>query len=282
MQTTLKNEHLTATINHNGAELTSLIKNGENFIWDIDETYWNKTSPVLFPIVGALKNNDYQLNGQHFNLPRHGFARNQTFDLQQHNATEALFSIKQSPETLAVYPFDFEFQIHYTLISNVLEIKYVVINNSENPMPFSVGAHPAFKIKDKFENYSLVFDKEIPLTTYKLKQDLFSGETEEILLKNNILALKNELFEQDALVFKNNATDSLTMLYKGNPILQLRFSDFPYLGIWSKANAPFVCLEPWCGLADNASHEGNILEKEGINILASGQQFTAAFDVEIF
>ena len=282
MQTTLKNEFLEAKINHLGAELSALIKEEENLIWTIDEKYWNKISPVLFPIVGRLKNDSYTLNGQQFEMLRHGFARNYNFDLVLKTANEAVFSLKNSPETLEMYPFEFEFQIQYTLKTNSLEMKYKVFNTSDENMPFSVGAHPAINIKGNIEDYAILFeDAGNNLLIHKIKSDLFSGETEELALQNGLLNLNYDLFKDDALVFKNHTVNALKLLRNQKPILSLRLPDFPFLGIWTKSNAPFLCLEPWCGMADNANHNGDFLQKEGINILAPNSEFEAAFEIEV-
>lgn len=282
MQTTLKNEFLEVKINHLGAELSALIKEEENLIWTIDEKYWNKTSPVLFPIVGRLKNDSYTLNGQQFEMLRHGFARNYNFELLSKTASEAIFLLKHSPETLKIYPFAFEFQIQYTLKPNLLEVKYSVFNTSDENMPFSVGAHPALNIKGNIEGYDILFeDAANDLLTYTIESDLFSGETEVLPLQKGLLNLNYELFRHDALVFKNYAVKALTLFHKKKPLLSLRLPDFPFLGIWTKRNAPFLCLEPWCGVADKADHSGNFLEKEGINILAPNAKFEAAFEIEV-
>lgn len=282
MQTTIKNQDIIAVVNHKGAELTSLIKGDKNIIWKVDTQFWNKTSPVLFPIVGALKEGKYVFNGKEYKLPRHGFARDYIFELVGQDETSAVFSLKSNEETLKVYPFSFEFLISYSLNKNVLTLSYTFKNLGVEKMYYSVGAHPAFAINGKIEDYSLQFDKQDSLTTYKLTQDLFSGETKKIPLKEKYLPLNYKLFEEDAIVLKNNTTSSLLLLKNNIPEIKVSFSDFPYLGIWSKQEAPFLCIEPWQGIADNSNTNGLLQQKEGIQELEAQSEKSAKWSIEVF
>jgi len=161
LKTVIKNTFLTATINSFGAELCSL-KNNENkeYIWEGNLDFWGKHSPILFPIVGTLKNNSYQYNETEYHLSRHGFAREMDFEIVNQRENSVTFSIQSSEETLKVYPFLFELQIIYTLDKNRLHIEYKVMNNGKIKMPFSIGAHPAFALPGNFENYNIQFEKE--------------------------------------------------------------------------------------------------------------------------
>jgi galactose mutarotase-like enzyme len=277
----IKNEHITASINSFGAELMSLTKNNKNYIWTINEQYWNKTSPILFPIVGRLKNDSYLLNNQKYSMSRHGFARNFDFKVIAKTEDSVCFSLQESPESLQQYPFQFELQICYTLIQNQLTISYFVQNNSETKMPFSIGAHPAFAISTDFENYDLQFDNDTFLLDHKLENDQFSGKTETINLENKILNLNYSLFESDALVFKEFKSKHVTILENNKPYLKVNLGDFPNLGIWTKNNASFLCLEPWFGYADNANTNANIFDKAGIQILETNKTFETSFSIEI-
>ena len=165
---TITNATLTATINTLGAELISLVKNNKNYIWNIDETYWNKTSPVLFPIVGRLKNDSYSFNGEKYQLTRHGFARNMEFSFDKKSDSQVIFELNETEETKAIYPFSFKLLMAYTLMENELVIEYFVRNQSDEVLPFSIGAHPAFAISDKLENYSLEFNAADTFETHHL------------------------------------------------------------------------------------------------------------------
>jgi galactose mutarotase-like enzyme len=278
---TISNSQLSATINTLGAELISLVKNNKNYIWQVDETYWNKTSPILFPIVGRLKNDNYTFNGKTYQLPRHGFARNMEFTFDKKSEYQVIFEVEATKETKANYPFDFKLLIAYTFMDNELVIEYFVRNQSDEVLPFSIGAHPAFAISGKFENYSLQFNAADTFETHHLENESFNGKTTLVETKNNSIALNYALFEKDALVFKQLKSNEVILKNKEKEILKVNYDHFPYLGIWTKQNAPFICIEPWCGLADSSNHNGNFEEKEGINYLSAGEDFLRAIRIEI-
>ena len=282
MEITIQNQAIKAVIKTKGAELSSLQKEDKNYIWEINSEFWNKTSPILFPIVVALKNGEYFHEGKVYKLSRHGFARDFEFEVIENSENTVVFSLKSNEETLKVYPFHFELQLSYILEGNKLVVKYEIINRSSEKMYYSIGAHPAFNIDGNFEDFSLIFDDEKDLETYKLEQDLFSGKTEILKLNGNVLPLKYELFEEDALVFKNFATKSLTLAKNNESVMKVSFPDFPYLGIWTKKDAPFICIEPWLGIADNANTSGKIEEKEGVQILENNSKKQIAWSVELF
>ena len=278
----LSNDVISAQINTLGAELCSL-KNTENkdFIWEGDPAYWGKHSPVLFPIVGTLKNNTYTHNNKEYILTRHGFARDMEFELVDQTANTATFFIQSNSTTLASYPFQFELQIQYTLFHSTLEIAYKVINKDNSAIPFSIGAHPAFALPGNFENYSLEFEKVEPLEYTLLENDLVSTQTETIATNSNFVPLTHKLFERDALIFKKLESKSLTIIEKEIPRLKVHFEDFPNLGIWTKVGAPFLCIEPWFGYSDTTETNGNLFEKEGIIVLKSTDTFQTKFSIEI-
>lgn len=278
---TITNATLTATINTLGAELISLVKNNKNYIWNIDETYWNKTSPVLFPIVGRLKNDSYSFNEKTYQLPRHGFARNMEFSFDKKSDSQVIFELNETEETKAIYPFSFKLLMAYTLMKNELVIEYFVRNQSDEVLPFSIGAHPAFAISDKLENYTLQFNAADTFETHHLENESFNGKTTLVDTKNNTITLNYALFEKDALVFKSLKSNEVILKNKDKSIFKVNYDHFPYLGIWTKQNAPFLCIEPWCGLADAINHNGNLEEKEGMNHLPAGEDFLRAIRIEI-
>ena len=282
MITTISNSNLIAIINHLGAELISLrTKENKEYIWEGNPEFWGKHSPILFPIVGTLKNNSYRFNGVEYHLSRHGFARDLNFELIEIKDRSATFSIQSSKETLKVYPFEFELQIIYTLEENSLTIQYKVINESKTQIPFSIGAHPAFALSGDFENYSIAFEQEETLEYYLLKNDLVSNTTKKLEADSKRIPLNYELFNNDALIFKSIKSNSLTLLENSKPMIMVCFEDFPNLGIWTKKNAPFLCIEPWFGYSDTEENSGNIFEKEGIQILEGNKTFNSKFSIEI-
>ena len=282
MNTIISNSNLTAQINHFGAELFSLKNNKKiESIWEGNPVFWGKHSPVLFPIVGTLKNNSYNYNGNEYQLSRHGFARDMEFELIEKSKNKAVFSLLSSEKTRKVYPFDFEFQIAYTLDKNRLNIVYKVINKNNLQMPFSIGAHPALALPGDFEKYSIEFEKEESLEYHLLENDLISDKTKKLLVKNKIVPLNYQLFENDALIFKSLQSNSLSILENSKPIVKVYFEDFPNLGIWTKKGAPFLCIEPWFGYSDTEKSSGNLFEKEGIQILDKNEIFKSQFSIEI-
>ncbi|RTY66720.1 aldose 1-epimerase family protein [Flavobacterium sp. GSP27] len=282
MTTLIKNSNLTAEIKHFGAELISLKTNHDReYIWEGNPVFWGKHAPVLFPIVGTLKNNSFHYNAMEYHLSRHGFARDMEFELINATENSAVFSLHSSEETLKAYPFDFELQIIYTLHGHNLSIAYKVINNGKTAMPFAIGAHPAFALPNQFESYAIAFEKEEPLKYYLLEDDLISNKTKKLDVLNKYIPLTYELFENDALIFKTLKSNSLTILENKNPILKIHFDDFPSLGIWTKINAAFICIEPWFGYSDTNESSENLFEKEGIQILETKETFQSKYSIEI-
>lgn len=282
MNTTISNSTISISVKHAGAELFSLQdNNNKEYIWEGNPDFWGKHSPVLFPIVGTLKNNTYTIEGKAYELPRHGFARDMEFQLIDKIENSLTFSLESTAETLKKYPFEFELQLIYTLENSSLHLEYKVINKSSSKMPFSIGAHPAIALPGNFENYSLQFEKEETLKYYLLENDLISNRTKVLETRDNKVPLNYKLFENDALIFKTLNSKSLTILEEEKPYVQVDFKDFPSLGIWTKDKAPFICIEPWLGYSDTDENSGELSEKEGIIILESNQTFVSKFSITL-
>jgi galactose mutarotase-like enzyme len=282
LNTTISNSTISISVKHAGAELFSLQgNNNKEYIWEGNPDFWGKHSPVLFPIVGTLKNNTYTIEGKAYELPRHGFARDMEFQLTDKTENSLTFSLESTAETLKKYPFEFELQLIYTLENSSLHLEYKVINKSSSKMPFSIGAHPAIALPGNFENYSLQFEKEETLKYYLLENDLISNRTKVLETTDNQVPLNYKLFENDALIFKTLNSKSLTILEEEKPYVQVDFKDFPSLGIWTKDKAPFICIEPWLGYSDTDENSGELSEKEGIIILESDQTFVSKFTITL-
>ncbi|MBW1655867.1 aldose 1-epimerase family protein [Flavobacterium quisquiliarum] len=282
MTTTISNSKLSASIKHAGAELFSIKDNQNNeYIWEGNPDFWGKHSPVLFPIVGTLKNNTYIIKEKEYQLPRHGFARDMEFELIEKTENKAIFSLKSSEETLKKYPFEFELQLIYTLTENSLNLEYKITNNSNEKMPFSIGAHPAIALPGNFEDYALQFEKEEELKYYLLENDLISSKTKVLKTVNNEVSLNYDLFKNDALIFKTLDSKSLNILKNSKPYVKVDYKDFPSLGIWTKENAPFICIEPWLGYSDTDENTGDLYKKEGILILDENKKISVKFSITI-
>ena len=273
-----------------GAELQSIIllEHQLEYMWSGDASYWGKKSPVLFPIVGGLKNNKYQYKDRSYTLPRHGFAREKKFTVTVQTTESITFTLADDPESIEVYPFPFRFSITYTLEKNVVLINYLIENKGDVTMYFSVGAHPAFAVPlikgTAFADYHLTFNQTESSGKWPLSDTgLIKEASEKFLQDTNRLPLEKELFYGDALVFKDLRSTAISILSdKTKHGLTVSYKDFPYMGIWSFKNADFVCIEPWCGIADSVDAPGNLEEKEGINMLEPGNLFNRSWQLEIF
>lgn len=283
MHTKISNSKLSVQIKSKGAELFSL-KNKvtqREFIWEGNSDFWGKHSPVLFPIVGTLKNNTYRFENKEYQLPRHGFARDLEFKIIYQTENEVIFSLSSDENTEKLFPFKFELQMHYILLDATLKLSYSLKNLDNKTLPFSIGAHPAFALPFEFENYSLQFEHQETLKSCTLENDLLSDKTFEIKLENKNLPLSYSLFANDALIFKTLKSKFITIVETENPILKISFSDFKNLGIWTKPNAKFICIEPWLGYSDTIHSNGNLSEKDGIQIVKENQTFCCSFSIEI-
>jgi galactose mutarotase-like enzyme len=285
----LENEHLRAAIAPKGAELQSLVnkQTGIEYMWSGDTAYWGKHSPVLFPIVGGLKNDTYYFEDKTYKLPRHGFARDKIFTAEKKTETAAVFTLRHSEETLLVYPFTFTFILRYKLNNNVLSCTYEVYNDGIADSLFSVGAHPAFAVplvpNTNYADYYLQFNITEILQRWKLQDGLISASSQLLPTENNKLLLYKELFYEDAIVLKNMQSNIITLgSNKHNHGLHFSFNEFPFFGIWAAKDAPFICLEPWCGIADSVNHNQQLIDKEGINTLAANTSWQRSWSVECF
>lgn len=285
---TIQNNKLKATFHELGAELVSLInlETGKEIMWSGNPDFWGGISPVLFPTVGALKNEQYIFEESLYELPRHGFARKRNFNLKNTSDSEITFELTSDEETLKIYPFEFNLEIKYTLTENKLTVYYRVKNTAEKEMYFSLGAHPGFAIDTEnglnYSDYEIVFSDDEKLDIHPLVDNLISNKTKIIELENKTLPLTYELFSKDALVMTTMKSKKLILQNnKNNQKVIFSFSNFPYFGIWAAKNADFVCLEPWQGIADLENHNQQLTEKFGILKLEKNEDWKADWTVEI-
>lgn len=276
----LENDLLKISINEIGAELRSLIHKSENFeyLWSADPAVWPRVSPVLFPIVGRLKDDTYFYNDQAYTLSQHGFARNMMFDVIHQTNTDAHFELKANDETKKNFPFDFTLRLKYSLQEKNVSLQYEVINTSSDVMYFSIGMHPGFKVplfeNEQYEDYYIECNEIEQASRYLIAGGLISNIQEKVFDKTKTLALHRDLFDRDALVFKNLASSEVSIKSKNHKHgLTLEAKEFPYYGIWAQPKAEFVCLEPWCGIADSVNSDQQLINKEGIMKLASAEKF---------
>lgn len=285
----LENEKIKIEVDTQGAQLQQLIlkERDKNYLWHGDSKYWGRKAPVLFPIVGRLKNDQYQYNGQKYRMTQHGFARDNKFELIEQNKNSLIYALEENEDTLEKYPFKFRLEIRYSIKENSLAITYTVINQDQKDIYFSIGAHPAFywplTETEKKEDYYLEFDQKENADKYLLESGLLNHKKEKALADSKTLPLLPDIFKDDALIFKKLKSEKVTLKSRKSELeVQLNFKNFPYLGVWSQsAEAPFICLEPWQGIADSVDSSGRIEEKEGIKQLAAGEQFKCTHIITI-
>jgi galactose mutarotase-like enzyme len=283
--TIIENDLYKVAIRNQGGELTSFYNKatGVEHMWQADASVWPWHAPNLFPVVGGLINNELIVDGKSYNMPRHGFTRTSELLLIESSPVSAKFSLPNCEKTLAIYPYKFDFQIHYDLIDTALRITYKLINHDRKAIYFSVGGHPAFNVPfnkgEKYEDYYLEFESDEQLETHQLSADgFFTGETRPVPTRDKMLFLTRDLFEKDALVFKNLRSREVCIKSKLHSLsLTVEFPHFNYLGIWAKPGADFVCIEPWVGCADTEGKHVDISKKEAIQELKVGHVFEAAY-----
>lgn len=263
-----------------GAELTSIKLNGKEKLHQ-GEQYWNRQAPVLFPIVGKLKDDKTIINNDTFKMSQHGFARDMEFE----KISENHYLLKSSKTTLEKLPFEFELNIQYLVKDNELTTKYTVINKDKKEMIFGLGGHPAFICNYSTGNYQIKFDKQETEIEFKqLENGLISNEKVPNFLKNNSIDLLPNTFENDAIIIKNIKSNKVILYNKkeNKNILEFDFTGFPYLGLWSKVGAPFVCIEPWQNTADRIDSKGKLIEKENIIKLQPKEVFKCEYKVKFY
>jgi len=287
----LSNKQLEIKINSLGAELSSIIKkdSGKQYMWQADPEYWKRHSPVLFPIVGSLWNNEYRIDGKEYHLSQHGFARDMIFNILDSTENSVFYLLENNNETLQKYPYPFQLKIGYKLTDNRIEVIWEVKNTGENSMYFQIGAHPAFYFpmfdpSEDLKGY-FSFDKNELLTYILIKEKgCVSPDTYHIDMEEGLLPITRHTFDKDALIFEDSQLAKVTLFNKlKQPHLSL-FFDAPVVGLWSPAgkDAPFFCIEPWYGRCDKIDYTGEFKDKDWINHLSPGEIFSASYTIEIY
>ena len=280
---TISNEFLTATFSEIGAELKSLKCGDKEHIWYGDPKFWTGSSPVLFPICSGLKDDQFIYEGKTYTMQKHGFARRAKFDVETVHDASATFLLSSDNCPQDNYPFKYEFRIIYTLTGKKLNVEYNIRNLTDGDMYFSVGAHEAYHCPEGIENYQIVFEKAENLDAYQLEGPLLSDNTKNYGKNTTVLQLDNSLFENDCLIFKNLNSRSVNLVNKTTKQkIKVDFEGFDFLLIWTVPGAPFICIEPWCGVTDNVNTNKQLPDKEGIEKIQKGGSFYRIHSFEIF
>ncbi len=291
--TILKNSKLQIEVNYHGAELRSIknLENNKEYLWNANPEFWNRSSPVLFPFVGGVRDKVYRHEGVEYPMNQHGFARDMDFELISQTDNEVWFSLDSTENTYKIYPFHFHLEIGYRLEENTVVVMWRVKNTNDFKMYFSIGAHPAFYCPfyegDKQSDYYMSFRKADGTTPDKLCTTVFGKDgcvttrKKDYMLENGILPITEDRFDGDALVIENSQVQRIALLdSKQKEYLVVEFNS-PLVGIWSppKKHAPFVCIEPWYGRCDSEIFVGELQEREWENELEAGQVFYAEYKI---
>ncbi|NYV27801.1 aldose 1-epimerase family protein [Streptobacillus felis] len=262
-----------------GAEIKSFKLEGEEFLWNRKE-YWAKTSPLLFPFVGGLRDGKYEYEGNEYTLTtRHGFARDNMFEVVEKTEDYVKFGFYSNEETLKKYPFEFELYLVYRLIENGFILEYVVKNKNEEDMYFSIGAHPAFILNENYEEDAYIeFEEKEEGLKYKLDESGFfkKDRVKFKLIDDKKINITEENFKEDAIALKN--TNSSVVYIKSRSSereIKTTYKNFPYIAFWKINDAPFICVEPWFGITDILGASKDLTLKEGIQKLEAKQTFSA-------
>lgn len=285
----ISNGRFTAKIDSLGAQLVSMKEEDCEYIWVGDPKHWREHAPVLFPIVGALREGKTQINGQWYEMSRHGFAKRTEFSLLEQGEGRIALRLTANDSTRAVYPFDFSLTVSYTLTEKGLETGFTVENTGGADLPYSIGGHPGFNIPVNeaadFESYTIEFpeeeDQSCPLID--MQTGLINWEGRGFRLQGKEIPLKHSLFYQDALVFENLRSEKVRVVnHATGKGVEMDFAGFPLLGIWSAVNdGPYVCLEPWTGCATGTAEGDQFVEKKGMSLVAPGEKAEHKFSVAI-
>jgi galactose mutarotase-like enzyme len=273
----LGSSELSAEIDPHGAQLSTLRdRNGLDLLWNGDPAVWAGRAPVLFPIVGALAGGAYRVGGRSYRLGRHGFARGKPFEVVEHDATGALLRLAADESTFAVYPFAFELYVGFAVSDSMLGVRIEVRNTGREDLPASLGFHPAFRwplpYGEPRDAHSIEFATHEPDALRRIDgEGLVTPVEHPTPIAHGKLDLTDGLFREDALIFDQIKSRKVLYGATQGPRIEVSYPDSPYLGIWSKPGAGFICIEPWQGLADSQGFSGEIWQKTGMRRLAPGE-----------
>ena len=270
-----------------GAELISIQYNGKEMLFQgakvLDSNgniYWKRQAPILFPIVGQLKNSQTQIEGEIYEMSQHGFARDMDFEEISKTENKHHYMLKYNEGTLKKYPYKFELHVIYEIIGDTLTVTYKVKNIDDKTIYFGLGGHPAFNCDYSNGEYEIVFsENEDKIEFLKLKNGLIDTEKAQNILQDNKICLKEDTFDNDAVIMKKLKSNKVILQNHetNQKILEFDFTGFPYLALWSKKGAPFVCFETWQNTADRIDSPQIYKDKENIIELPKDKEFECKY-----
>ena len=281
-QIRLENEQIEVTVNIHGAELRSLKSkaDGQEYLWNADAKYWGRTSPVLFPFVGGVKNKVYRHEGKEYPMNQHGFARDSEFEVVEKSKNAITMKLTYSQETLKKYPFKFNLYIRHIIEDDILSTEWHVENADDKDMYFS--GHPAFVCGENACGAKLVFGTDKDILEYSLLSNdgLLEDKCYVMKLENKAVTITQDFFDKDAYIVENSTIKRVSLVKDDKTIVTVEF-DTPVFGLWSPVGkgVPFVCIEPWNGRTDRADFDGDLTKREWSNKLAPGKEFVSGYKV---
>ncbi len=287
---TINNDYLKIEVSKTGAELKSLVSNNNiSYLHDSNPLYWNKSSPILFPIIGKLKDGKTIIENKEYVIPGHGFIKNQLFDVIEHDDNKLVLSSEYNEETLLMYPYKYRFNVIYELEGTILKVTNIIENIDNNKIFFNLGAHPAFSTQlyanDSINDYRIVFEKEETFDSPVVMSDstLNFDEVARSYYKTKEIHLSKDVFSIDTVINHKVKSKKVWLMNNDNKGIMLEFSGFPSFCIWSlfDEEAPFVCLEPWYGNNDHYDSNNNFLEKDNLIKLDVGKKFEINYSISI-
>ena len=288
MKYTLNKGDITVVCSTFGAELVSLMKNGKEYIWQGDPKYWNGQNPILFPVLCSLKDGKVTIAGESFEIRKHGFARKSEFDLNELTEDSVSFILRESEETLKVYPFKFDFIVRHTVTDSGFITSFEICNRSDETMYFHLGGHTGINIpfdgKYKFEEHSVVFETTEYATNYKAPGGALIVDPEgdhDVIYGSDRISLTYEMFANDALMLSGLKSKNVSLLDPDGKGVKMDISGFKALGIWtpSSINSPFLCIEPWNGLPAFVNETGRFEDKPFALSLEPGKKYETSYSL---
>lgn len=272
-----------------GAELKSLEKDGVEYIWYSRPEYWKYCAPILFPVVGTLKDKKTIINNKEYFIPQHGIIRNLEFYPIEAKHEHCLSYInKYDEETLKTYPFKYQVIISHILNEDTLTTEVEVTNLGKEEMPFNIGGHPAFNVplyeNETFEDYTIYFDQNETFSSPEIKPNATLDFNKSVMEGNDIdrINLKKDLFSIDTIIIQKVKSRKIKLLNKKGQGIEFSYPKFPTLAVWTPYNeAPFVCLEPWYGYNDHYDTDGQFIKKDNIILLKEKEKFTISYSIKI-
>jgi galactose mutarotase-like enzyme len=283
----IRSDEISADIDPQGAQLSILRDGaGRDLLWNGDPAIWSGRSPLLFPIVGALVGGAYRVGGKTYHLSRHGFARSKRFSVEGATPSTATFRLTSDEATLLVYPFRFQLAVHFAIEGSTLTLTSSVRNLGDGELIASIGYHPGFRWPLPYDktrsSHFILFDTEEPDPIRRIGSDgLLTPQPQSSPVENRRLPLADALFQDDVVIFDKIRSRSVTYGSEDGPRIRVSFPDAPYLGVWTKPGAPFICIEPWHGVTDPAGFKGEFRDKPGVFTLPAGETFATTMAVSL-